>query len=353
MRAATPADGLPLAQLAAALDSLRQAAHIPGLSVAVVANGTVVLARGFGYADLEASRPADAGTPYDIASVTKPLSAVVALQLVERGRLDLDRSMATYADFPEFCAAVRQEGGIFFGDYACATRAGAPALTMRHVLSMTMNGTPGTRFLYNPPAYSWASRPMAEVTGTPFSSLVEQLVFHPAGMDRSARIHRRLPLRSDLAEVLAVPYHLDSTGTTPRLVRSTPPPPQGDGAAGGVVSTVTDLARFDLALDAGRLLGDSLRSLMWEPTRTAADATLPYGLGWFVQDVHGRRVVWHTGLWEGRYSALYLKVPAERLTLILLANSDGLQWPTPFDSADIQGSAFARAFFSAIPRERR
>jgi CubicO group peptidase (beta-lactamase class C family) len=90
---------------------------------------------------------------------------------------------------------------------------------------------------------------------------------------------------------------------------------------------------------------------MWAPTRTAAGATLPYGLGWYVQDVDGRRVVWHTGLWEGRYSALYLKVPAERLTLILLANSEGLRWPTPLDSADIQGSAFARAFFAATLRE--
>jgi CubicO group peptidase (beta-lactamase class C family) len=142
-------------------------------------------------------------------------------------------------------------------------------------------------------------------------------------------------------------------GDEARLVPSTPPPPQGDGAAGGSVSTVMDLARFDLALDAGRLLGDSLRKLMWEPTRTAAGAALPYGLGWFVQEVHGRRVVWHTGLWEGRYSAFSLKVPAERLTLILLANSDGLRWPTPLDGADIQGSAFARAFLSVVPRERR
>src|SRR5687768_12493411 len=93
--------------------------------------------------------------------------------------------MATYAGFPEFCAATRQAGDMCFDDYACEPRAGTPALTMRHVLTMTSNGTRGARFLYNPPAYSWASRPMAEVTGTPFSALVEDLVFHPAGMHRS------------------------------------------------------------------------------------------------------------------------------------------------------------------------
>ena len=68
------------------------------------------------------------------------------------------------------------------------------------VLSHTVNGKAGESFLYNPPFYSWASRPMAEVTGVPFSTLVERYVFLPAGMTRSARIHRNLPLRADLAE---------------------------------------------------------------------------------------------------------------------------------------------------------
>jgi CubicO group peptidase (beta-lactamase class C family) len=197
--------GLPLARLTAAFDSLRRAAHIPGRSVAVVAEGAVVLARGFGYADVEARRRADAETPYDIASVAEPLSPVVALRLAEQGRLDLDRPMTTYAGFPEFCAAVRQEGGVFLRDYACETRAGAPPLTVRHLLSMTMNGAPGAGVFYNPRGYSWASRPMAEVPGTQFSSLVAELVLRLAGIARSARVHRRLPLRADLAEALAVP----------------------------------------------------------------------------------------------------------------------------------------------------
>ncbi|MDQ3242480.1 MAG: beta-lactamase family protein [Gemmatimonadota bacterium] len=335
------------------LDSLRLAADIPGLSVAVVANGVIVMSRGFGHADIESRRAADGDTPYNIASVSKPISAVVALLLVEKKQLDLDQPMASYKEFTEFCTGTREQGGIFFGDFACDTRPGIPPLTMRHVLSMTMNGSPERRFFYNPPAYSWASRPMAEVSGKPFSTLVDELVFQPAGMKRSARIHRRLPLRADIVEALATPYHHDSTATDRRLVRSTPPPPQGDGAGGGVASTANDLARFDIALDAGRLLSDSLRALMWQPARTSAGLVAPYGLGWFVQDICGRRVVWHTGLWEGRYSALYLKIPAERLTVILLANSDGLQWSQPLDGADIRRSAFARSFFELAASRSR
>jgi CubicO group peptidase (beta-lactamase class C family) len=218
------------------------------------------------------------------------------------------------------------------------------------VLSMTANGEPGTRFWYNPPSYSWASRPMAEVAGAPFSTLVDSLVFRPAGMRDAARTHRRLPLRPDLAARLATPYHVDSAGLT---VRSDPPPPQGDGAAGGVIASAMELARFDVALAAGRLLPPEWRAKLWTPARTPSGTALPYGLGWFLGEYGGRRLAWHTGLWEGRYSALYLKVlgdaPGERLTLVLLANSDGLQWETRFDEAAIERSPFATAFLAAFP----
>jgi CubicO group peptidase (beta-lactamase class C family) len=328
------------------LDSLRRAHQIPGLAVAVLHDTSLVFARGLGMANIERGLPVTAETPFNIASVAKPISAVVALRLVEDGRLDLDRPMRSYRGFDEFCATARREGGVFFNDYACeGTR-----LTLRHVLSMSANGiTPGSRFLYNPPSYSWASRPMAEVTGQPFSTLVESLVFRPAGMRQAARIHRSLPLRRELEDALAVPYHVDSAGY---VVRSTGPPPQGDGAAGGVIASVLDLARVVIALSAGRLILPASRALLWTPTRTPSGESLPYGLGWFLGEYRGRRVAWHTGLWEGRYSALYLKLLDDasdrRFTLILLANSDGLQWPTRFDEAVIDRSPFARAFFDAV-----
>jgi hypothetical protein len=113
-----------------------------------------------------------------------------------------------------------------------------------------------------------------------------------------------------------------------------------------------DLARFDVALMNDRLLTPDSRAKMWTPAR----AELPYGLGWFLGRYQGRRVVWHTGLWEGQYSALYLKVlgdtRAERFTLILLANSDGLRWPTRLDEAAIERSPFAVAFLDAFAPRR-
>ncbi len=342
-------DARVVGDLAARFDSLRLSRGIAGLAIAVLRDTTVVFAGGFGFADVERKIPVAPETPFNIASVSKPVSAVVALRLAQDGVLDLNRPMRRYDGFGEFCDAAREAGGIFFADFACTD----DRLTLRHVLSMTSNGEPGTRFWYNPPAYSWASRPMAEVSGRAFSTLVDSLVFRPAGMRHAARINRNLPLRADLVEFLALPYQVDSGG---HVVRSDPPPPQGDGAAGGVIASALDLVYFDIALSEGRLLAPKWREQLWTPSRTPSGRELPYGIGWFLGEMGGRRVAWHTGLWEGKYSALYLKVlsdtPDERLTLILLANSDGLQWPTRLDEAAIDRSPFARAFFSAFPAPR-
>jgi CubicO group peptidase (beta-lactamase class C family) len=117
-----------------------------------------------------------------------------------------------------------------------------------------------------------------------------------------------------------------------------------------VIATAMDLARFDIALTRGTLLPDSLRTIMWSPTRTATGAVLPYGIGWFVQQHEGETLLWHSGLWEGAYSAIYLRVPTRNVTLILLANSDGLWWDNPLDGAQIHRSPFVAAFLEVFPR---
>lgn len=106
-----------LATAAARGDSLRLALKIPGLPVVVLRDTAIVLARGLGYADLERKIAATPTTPYNIASVAKAMSAVVALRLVELGQLDLDRKLATYDGFAKFCHDSRERGGIFFRDY--------------------------------------------------------------------------------------------------------------------------------------------------------------------------------------------------------------------------------------------
>ncbi len=164
-------------EFAATLERLRSSARIPGLSAAVVRDGRVVFARGFGFANLEKRTRATPDTPYNIASVTKPISAVVAMKLVEEGRLDLDRPLKNDADFAGFCNEFRLEKSIFARDLHC------DGLTMRNLLSHTVSGAPGERFSYNPILYSWASRPMAAAAGKPFSALVEEICPSSGGND--------------------------------------------------------------------------------------------------------------------------------------------------------------------------
>ncbi|WP_099018714.1 serine hydrolase domain-containing protein [Marinicella litoralis] len=326
------------------IDCLRQAAKIPGLSFAVVKDQEVLIAAGLGYAHKESGLRVTAQTPFNIASVTKPLSAVAALRMVELGQLQLDRPIAEYSQWSDFCHAFSEQPSIFAKELQCQSA----DHTLRQLLSHTATGMPGTRFSYNPVLYSWASRPIMAVGERSFSNLVDQYVLQPAGMLQSARTNRDLPLTEDLAQRLAKPYLLDSTG---KIQRAPLPPPQGDGAAGGVISTVIDLAKFDIAYDQGQLISAQSRELMMTPTQLTGGKTAPYGIGWFVQDYQGHRLVWHSGWWEDAYSAIYLKVPEQQLTFILLANSEGVWWDNPLDSARVQDSEFAQAFFSTYIKD--
>lgn len=323
------------------IELLRVANDIPGLSVAVVEDGAVVFAQGFGLADIENGVAATPDTPYNIASVTKPIAAVVALRLAEQGALSLDMPMAEYSDWADFCNDFSEQPSIF----AKGLRCNPPVHTLRHLLTHTAPHPAGERFSYNPVLYSWASRPMMRAADAPFSELVDRHVLQRAGMTRSARTYRDLPLRGDIADVMARPYAIDAEG---KAQRAPQPPPQGDGAAGGLVSTVLDLAKFDIALDGGELLTPASYAAMMAPAKSPSGARLPYSIGWFAQRHAGHELRWHSGWWEDAYSALYLKVPDERLTLIVLANSEGVWWDNPLDSAQVQESAFAQAFFDAF-----
>ncbi len=327
---------------ATVLDSLRLAHHIPGLSVAVLQDRKIILSGGFGYAKLEDSVPASEHTLYRIASITKPISATVALRLQEVAVLDLDEPMSATPEFDAFCESFkRHSGSIFAEHYACDTE----PLTIRDHLRHTVAGTSPKRFRYNPVAYSWTSRPMAHHAAAPFSTLLRNHVFVPAGMRSSARIHRALPLPVDLEARLAKPYRVDSMG---RFVPSPDLAPQGDGAAGGTVSSVLDLAAFDKALDEGVLLSKQSLDEMFTPETTADGHVLPYALGWYTQQYEEMSLRWHTGWWEEAYSGLYLKILEKRLSLILLANSEGLWWGMPLEGGPVQESPFAAAFLRAF-----
>jgi CubicO group peptidase (beta-lactamase class C family) len=117
-------------------------------------------------------------------------------------------------------------------------------------------------------------------------------------------------------------------------------PPRLINASTGLVTTVRDLQRFDAALDDGVLLRADTLAHMRGGTVPGA----PTGLGWFVQSYNGERLVWQFGSMPGAYSSLILKVPSRNLTLIMLANSDGLSEPFALQQGDVTASLFVKLF---------
>jgi CubicO group peptidase (beta-lactamase class C family) len=143
---------------------------------------------------------------------------------------------------------------------------------------------------------------------------------------------------------MAVPYKIDTRLRAER----TELPPMTMTAAGGLVSTVRDLARLDAALDSNGILLQETLDAAWNPVTTPSGFVSPMGLGWFVQSHRSERVVWHFGMIPGAYSSLLLKLPDRKITFILLANSDGLSAPFQLPSGNVTKSLFATLFLRLV-----
>ena len=115
-------------------------------------------------------------------------------------------------------------------------------------------------------------------------------------------------------------------------------------ASAGMISTVIDIAKFDIAMDRGLVVSQRTREMMHSPTVSTHGQALPYGIGWFVQYHKGLKLIWHYGHVPKVCSSLILKLPEPRLTMILLANSDGASKHFKLGKGDVLNSPFARLF---------
>jgi CubicO group peptidase (beta-lactamase class C family) len=144
---------------------------------------------------------------------------------------------------------------------------------------------------------------------------------------------------------LATPYIVDKGKATPSHYPSSSLTP-----GGGLISTVRDVAQFDLAIKKGVLLRPETLALAWTPPVDRNGQRLPHGLGWFVQTYNGERIVWQFGLADNGSSSMIVTAPFRGLTLILLANSSGLARPFSLEAGDVTVSPFARLFLETFVR---
>lgn len=325
------AQSLPIALFERYLGSLREETGIPGLSVAIVQGRRVVWEAGLGRQDAERNVTARADTPYLIGDLTQSFAAVVLGQCVERTGLDINAPIGRWAPLPESGANVG------------------------HVLSHTSSGAPGEVFAYDPARFSTLAAVAQDCAARPFRRTVAEDVFDRLGMADSIPgrdlvtigatapeyfDNNKLRAYESVLARLAVPYRVDRSGRSTRSEY----PTESVTAATGLVSTVRDLARFDIALDEDALIGGDIRNTAWTNVRTSSGAPLPMGFGWFVQSYNGERLVWQLGNVRDAGSSLLLKIPGRELTLILLANGDGLAPPDTLATGDITASLYVKLF---------
>jgi CubicO group peptidase (beta-lactamase class C family) len=312
-------------------EELRALLKIPGMSAVIIKDQKVLWAKGFGYADFEKQIPATPDTLYHIASLTKTLAATVIMQLVEQGKLDLDEPVSRYAsDFKD------------------------DQVKIKHLLSHTSEGTPGERYQYNGNRYDYLTAVIEKVTGKSFRELIVKIFLDPLQMSGSVPGHdvpdetnqwsgllgkENLNRYEKNLAKLAQPYTLYGG----REIIPVPYPPRGIGAAAGLLSTVMDMAKYDAAIDRHVFLKKETQEKAWTPFVSNSGQALPHGLGWFVENYHGLKLIWHFGHWGTGFSATYLKVPEKNLSLILLANSEALSDPF-YATGGIETNVFACTF---------
>jgi CubicO group peptidase (beta-lactamase class C family) len=331
------ADDLGLALFERYLEALRRQAGIPGLAAAIVGDTDIAWERGFGLQDIERSIATRPDTPFHVDGLAQTLTADLVLRCTEERRLSLDDRAGRYD-----------------------STAAEPDATLGQLLTHTSGPREAPVFNYDPDRLKPMMRAVRACEDGSYRKTLAALFARLAmrdsvpGPDVLTLVPpaEGIPEPADAAryqavlERLAKPYSVDRRGraTQSEYVATVLTP------AGGVISTVRDLAEFDLALRNGVLLEETTLAAAWRNPVNQAGQPLPHGDGWFVQVYNGEPVIWQFGVQDHASSSLMVHLPTRHLTLILLANSDGLVRPFPLDQGDLDVSPFGRLILRMFVR---
>lgn len=296
------------------------ARKIPGLSIGYAQDG-ITWAKGYGFADLENNVRAHADSSYRLASVTKPMTAVGILRLVEQGKVDLDAEVQTYVPyFPRkpYPVTVRQLLGHLGGINAYIN----PRLEQhfkehkdtRQSLAVFQDfdlvAEPGTRYRYTSYGYNLLGAVIEGASGQTYSEYMQGAIWGPLGMsatrldDPLALIPRRVRGYQLEGRQLA---HSEFVDISSRF------------SAGGTRSSVNDMLRFGQGITQGRLLSAANLTLMGTSMVTKAGNLTGYGMGWETRPLDGKYVISHDGIQPETSTHLFV-FPSRRLSIAVAAN---------------------------------
>jgi D-alanyl-D-alanine carboxypeptidase len=294
--------------------------HIPGLTFAVVKDGSVVDLRSYGLASIELNVPASSQTVYAIGSITKSFTAIVTLKLVEDGLVDLEESILVYApSSPETWRPVTIR-------HLLSNTSGIPDITdspcgvtpsekysmedaVAEAACLPLLFEPGDQFSYSNTNFVLLSILIESVTGKPLADAFTDMVFSPLGMNRTQLANYRLivPNRADGYAWVANNY-----------VNVEDMDPAVEAGAGAVISTAEDMSKFLLSLRDESLLRSASWDLLWTPYPVRHGKT-PYALGFGISPYDGHARIGHNGAAPG-FASSFAWFPAEKVGVVLLSN---------------------------------
>lgn len=347
--AATPAVERPQKFDVAAIDAYVAAQlankSMVGLSLAIVRQGELVLARGYGRRSLASGEPVEPDTAFAIGSVTKQFTCASALLLAEDGKLSLDDRVAQYRpdltraaditllDLLSHVSGYPDYYPLDFVDERMRSPIEIDAL-VRQYAGGPLDFEPGARYSYSNTGFLLAGRVIEEVSGEPWGAFLQRRIFAPAGMRHAS-----------LDPPPGAPGH--ATGHTNfALGAPAPATPEASGwlhAAGGIWASATDLAAWDLALMNGALLRPESWKTMTTARTSSAGEPIDYACGVAVARRQGETVISHGGAVSG-FLAYNAMIPRTRSALIMLVNADYV------DSASLHGELLSLLIEADRPR---
>jgi CubicO group peptidase (beta-lactamase class C family) len=295
------------------------------MSVAVVRQGKLVYAKGFGFADLENDVKAKPDTVYRIGSVTKQFTATMVMQLVQEGKLKLDDPMRKHLpDLPEAWDKVtirhllNHTSGIHnYTQLPKIMEEGVrtpttPRGIVATVEAMPLDFEPGSKWNYSNTAYEILGLIVEKYDARPFGQSLQARIFGPLGMSNS-----HFASNGDVVKGRAQGY----TEKEGKIRNADFIDMSWPYAAGSIESTVVDLAKWDAALYGDKVLPQAALKQMWTKTRLSTGNDFGYGFGWGLKEVNGYPIVEHNGGIHGFISNIR-RAPGKGLTVVVLTNSD-------------------------------
>ncbi len=296
--------------------------NIPAISISVARRGRLAWSQGFGLADLENSIPAKAGTMFRLASISKPITAVAALQLAERGKLDLDAPVQKYVpEFPPKPWPITSRqllahlGGVRHynnPEEVGSTKHYGNMLEPLAIFAQdALVAEPGTKQHYTTYGYVLLGAVVERAAGIGFMDYLRENVFKPAAMG-SIQADNHFTIIPNRARG----YRKRPDG---RLENCGLADTSNKIAGGGMISTAEDLVKFALAVREGILLQPQTVERMLAPQKLPDGSQSNYGLGWNLIDTKWGKVVGHSGGQQG-VSTLMLMHPQTGAGVAVMCN---------------------------------